>query len=80
MYSRLFSLNIRAASELAGEFGLGSQSSDWIEVRIAATSYMGLHWFCRISNQMLPSAYIFGWNILETNLTVVGLFGYSSVN
>jgi len=22
----------------------------------------------------------FGWNILETNLTVGGLFGYSSVN
>jgi hypothetical protein len=29
----------------------------WIEVKIAATSYIGLHWFCRISKQMLPSAY-----------------------
>ncbi|RWW17259.1 hypothetical protein BHE74_00018907 [Ensete ventricosum] len=28
LYSRLFSLNIRAASELAGELGLGSQSKD----------------------------------------------------
>lgn len=28
LYSRLFSLNIRAASEFAGEFGFGSQSSD----------------------------------------------------
>ena len=28
LYSRLLSLNIRAASEFAGEFGLGSQSSD----------------------------------------------------
>ncbi|BAT00211.1 Os07g0166850 [Oryza sativa Japonica Group] len=24
---------------------------------MAATSYIGLHWFCRISKQMLPSAY-----------------------
>jgi hypothetical protein len=29
----------------------------WIEVRIAATSYIGLHWFCRMSRHMLPSAY-----------------------
>lgn len=29
LYSRLFSLNSRAASEFAGEFGFGSQSSDW---------------------------------------------------
>jgi len=28
LYSRLFSLNIRAASEFAGEFGFGSQSKD----------------------------------------------------
>lgn len=29
-----------------------------------------------IKKRYLP----FGWNILETNLTVGGLFGYSSVN
>jgi len=29
LYSRLFSLNMRAASEFAGEFGFGSQSRDW---------------------------------------------------
>jgi len=28
----------------------------WIDVSIAATSYIGLHWFCRISKQILPSA------------------------
>lgn len=28
LYSRLFSLNKRAASEFAGEFGFGSQSND----------------------------------------------------
>ena len=28
----------RAASELAGEFGFGSHSSDWIDVRIAEMS------------------------------------------
>lgn len=37
-YSRGFSWNSRAASELAGEFGLGSHSSDWIDVRTAAMS------------------------------------------
>ena len=31
LYSRLFSLNMRAASEFAGEFGFGSQSRDWIK-------------------------------------------------
>lgn len=29
---------------------------------------------------MPPSAYTLGWNILLINLTVGGLFGYSSVN
>mmetsp|Transcript_12945 Transcript_12945/g.36397 ORF Transcript_12945/g.36397 Transcript_12945/m.36397 type:complete len:106 (-) Transcript_12945:831-1148(-) len=38
LYSRLFSLYSLAASELAGEFGLGSHNSDWIEVKIAETS------------------------------------------
>lgn len=38
LYSRRFSLYMRAASEFAGELGLGSHSKDWIEVRIAATS------------------------------------------
>lgn len=33
-----------------------------------------------MSRQMPPSAYTLGWNILLTNLTVGGLFGYSSVN
>jgi len=28
----------------------------WIDVSMAATSYIGLHWFCRISKQILPSA------------------------
>ena len=42
IYSFLFSVNNRAASALAGELGLGSCSSDWIEVRMAATSYVGL--------------------------------------
>ena len=42
-YSRLFSLKSCAAIELAGEFGLGSLNNDWIDVRIAETSYVGLH-------------------------------------
>jgi hypothetical protein len=32
-----------AAIELAGEFGFGSLSNDWIEVKMAETSYVGLH-------------------------------------
>ena len=37
-YSRRFSWYRRAASEFAGELGFGSQSSDWMEVRIADMS------------------------------------------
>mgnify|MGYP007125072222 CR=1 FL=1 len=37
-YSLRFSCHSRAASALAGEFGFGSLSSDWIEVRMAAMS------------------------------------------
>lgn len=51
-----------------------------MEVRIAETSYVGLHLFCRMSRQIPPSAYTFGWNIFDTKRTVGGLFGYSSVN
>lgn len=29
--------------ELAGEFGLGSLSRDWMDVKMADTSYVGLH-------------------------------------
>jgi hypothetical protein len=43
LYSRLHSLYSRAASELAGEFGFGSHSRLCIDVRIALTSYIGLH-------------------------------------
>lgn len=51
-----------------------------MDVRIADTSYVGLQRFCSMSRQMPPSAYTLGWNILLTNRTVGGLFGYSSVN
>lgn len=47
---------------------------------MAETSYVGLHLFCRMSKQIPPSAYTLGWNILDTNRTVGGLLGYSSVN
>jgi hypothetical protein len=35
--------------------GLGSFNSDWIEVRMAATSYVGDHRFWRMSRQSEPS-------------------------
>lgn len=62
----------------AYEFGLGSCSKLWILVKMAATSYVGLHLFCRISKHSSPLAYTLGWTILERNLTVGGLFGYDS--
>ena len=80
VYSLRFSRYKFAASALAGEFGLGSWSRDWIEVRIAATSYVGDHRFCKMSRHNSPFAYTFGWNIFDTNLTVGGLFGYVSSN
>lgn len=44
-YYPLFSWNIWAACAFAGDRGFGSQSNDLMEVRIAHTSYTGLHWF-----------------------------------
>ena len=44
-------------------------------VRIAATSYVGLHLFCNMSRHSSPFAYTFGWNMRDKNLTVGGLLG-----
>jgi hypothetical protein len=55
LYSRLSRSYSWAAAALAGDAGLGSLSSDCIEVRMAAMSYIGDHWFCRISRHILPS-------------------------
>ena len=52
----------------------------WMLVNIAATSYVGLHRFCKMSRHRSPLAYTFGWNIWLTNLTVGGLLGYCSSN
>jgi len=49
-------------------------------VSTAATSYVGLHLFWRISRQSSPDEYTFGWNIWLMNLTCGGLFGYCSSN
>lgn len=43
MYSFLSSTNSFAASEFAGELGLGSDSRDCMDVNMADTSYMALH-------------------------------------
>jgi hypothetical protein len=42
-YSPLFYWNICAATLLAGESGFGSHRRDRIDVKIAQTSYTGLH-------------------------------------
>lgn len=75
LYSFRFSTNNRAASALAGLLGLGSCSRLWILVKIAATSYVGDHRFCKMSKQRSPFAYTLGWNIRVTNLTCGGFVG-----
>src|SRR5271170_7933287 len=47
-------------------------------VKTAATSYVGLHLFCRMSKHSSPVAYTFGWNMVLMNLTAGGLLGYCS--
>uniref|UniRef100_A0A1I8I777 Annexin n=1 Tax=Macrostomum lignano TaxID=282301 RepID=A0A1I8I777_9PLAT len=79
VYSRQLLVSSSAAAMLAGECGFGSPSNDCREVSTARTSYEVLHWFCRMSKQMEPSAYTFGWNMEVRNFTAGGLFGYSSV-
>ena len=79
-YSFMFSLYNCAASAFAGLLGFGSCNSDWIDVRIAATSYVGDHRFWRMSKHSSPLAYTLGWNIRDKNLTVGGLLGYDSSN
>jgi len=74
-YSFIFSRYNCAASAFAGLFGLGSWSRLCMLVKIAATSYVGDHLFCKMSRQSSPFAYTFGWNILDRNLTEGGLFG-----
>ena len=49
-----------------------------MEVRMAATSYVGDQRFWRMSRQSSPLAYTFGWNMRERNLTVGGFVGYVS--
>ena len=44
-----------------------------IEVRMADTSYVGDQRAARMSRQIAPSAYTFGWNILLTNLKRVSM-------
>lgn len=60
--------------------GLENIAHLWILVNTAATSYVGLHLFCRISKHSSPVAYTLGWNIWLMNLTAGGLFGYCSSN
>jgi hypothetical protein len=67
---------MRAASALAGDLGFGSQSSDWMDVSIAEMSKTGLHCSLRMSRQMEPSAYTFGWNTRVMNLTLGATLGY----
>lgn len=52
----------------------------WMLVKTAATSYVGLHLFCKMSKHNSPVAYTLGWNIWLMNLTCGGLLGYCSSN
>jgi hypothetical protein len=80
VYSLRLSLYRFEASTFAGDPVFGSLSKLWILVSTAATSYVGLHRFCRMSRQSSPVAYTFGWNIWLMNLTCGGLLGYCSSN
>jgi hypothetical protein len=55
--------------------GFGSFNKLCTLVKIAMTSYVGLHLFCKISRHSSPLLYTFGWNIFDTNLTCGGRFG-----
>ena len=57
---------------------MSAETDLWILVKIAATSYVGLHLFCKMSRHNSPVAYTLGWNIWLINLTPGGLFGYCS--
>lgn len=63
----------------AGPFGSRSHSRDCIDAQIEDTSDVGLHGFRRLSKHRLLSAYTFGWNTLDKNLTVGSLFGKKSL-
>ena len=79
-YSLLCSWYNCAALLLAGEFGFGSLNKHWIDKRMDQMLYTGVHSFCSISKQIVPSVWTFGWNIFETNFTIGGFVGYSSEN
>lgn len=49
-----------------------------ILVKMAATSYVGLQRFCKMSRHSSPVAYTFGWNIVLMNFTPGGFWGYCS--
>lgn len=79
-YCDRWSLYKFAASTLAGDEMFGSFKSDWIDVKMLETSYVGDHRFCKISRHNSPVAYTLGWNMVLKNLTAGGLLGYCSSN
>ena len=78
VYSLRLSLYRLLASTFAGLLVFGSLSKLCTLVKIAATSYVGLQRFCKMSKHSSPVAYTLGWNICEMNLTPGGLLGYCS--
>ena len=59
----------------AGDFVFGSHKSDCTDVRIEEMSYTGDHIFYKMSRQIEPSLYMFGWYIFVRNFTFGGLLG-----
>lgn len=68
----------KAVSDVTGKLHARKLSYLWILVRIAATSYVGLQRFCKMSRHSSPVPYTFGWNIWLMNFTPGGLLGYCS--
>ena len=64
-YADLSCVKSCAASGFAGEFGLGSHSSDWMDERMVQMLWHGLHWSWMMSKHSVPSEYTFGWNTVR---------------
>ena len=64
-----------AISGTSGSFGSGSVKRELIDNKTLKIVRAGLHWFLRISRQMLPFELIFGWYTFVEKQTFGGLNG-----
>lgn len=77
LYFSLSDLQICAISGTKGSSGLGSQSREHIDNKTFDTVKAGDHWDLRMSRQILPLLFIFGWQIFVVKAIFGGLKGQS---